>query len=79
MMITMSIQLGSALILNDKYKFHRDFKVYQAEKYDENHQVIPQALTPHGNTKYIMVNPQWEYFKAKARKSLSKSTMYSPD
>ncbi|WP_434737681.1 IS1182 family transposase [Limosilactobacillus sp.] len=62
---------------NDKYKFHRDFKVYQAEKYDENHQVIPQALTPRGNTKYIMVNPQWEYFKAKARKSLSKSTTYS--
>ena len=62
---------------NDKYKFHRDFKVYQAEKYDENHQVIPQALTPRGNTKYIMVNPQWEYFKAKARESLSNSNTYS--
>ncbi|WP_251575578.1 transposase [Limosilactobacillus agrestimuris] len=62
---------------NDKYKFHRDFKVYQAEKYDENHQVILQVLTPRGNTKYIMVNPQWEYFKAKARKLLSKSTTYS--
>ena len=62
---------------NDKYKFHRDFKVYQAEKYDENYQVIPEALTPHGNTKYIMVNPQWEYFKAKVRKSLSKSKTYS--
>ena len=62
---------------NDKYKFHRDFKMYQAEKYDENHQVIPQALTPHGNTKYIMVNPQWEYFKSKARESLSNSNTYS--
>ena len=62
---------------NDKYKFRRDFKLYQAEKYDENHQVIPQALTPRGNTKYIMVNPQWEYFKAKARESLSNSNTYS--
>ncbi|WP_283584376.1 transposase, partial [Limosilactobacillus difficilis] len=62
---------------NDKYGFHRDFKVYQAEKYDENHQINAKALTPHGNTKYIMVNPQWEYFKAKARKSLSNSNTYS--
>ena len=62
---------------NDKYKFHRDFKVYQAEKYDENHQIIPQALTPRGNTKYIMVNPQWEYFKSKAREALSNSRTYS--
>ena len=62
---------------NDKYKFHRDFKVYQAEKYDENHRIIPQALTSRGNTKYIMVNPQWEYFKSKARESLSNSDTYS--
>lgn len=62
---------------NDKDGFHRDFKVYQAEKYDENHQINPKALTPHGNTKYIMVNPQWEYFKTKARKSLSSSNTYS--
>ena len=62
---------------NDKYKFRRDFKLYQAEKYDENHQVIPQALTPRGNIKSIMVNPQWEYFKAKARESLSNSNTYS--
>lgn len=62
---------------NDKYGFHRDFKVYQAEKYDENHQINPKALTPHGYTKYIMVNPQWEYFKAKARRSLSNSDSYS--
>ena len=62
---------------NDKYKFRRDFKLYQAEKYDENHQVIPQALTPRGNIKSIMVNPQWEYFKAKARELLSNSNTYS--
>lgn len=62
---------------NDKYKFRRDFKLYQAEKYDENHQVISQALTPRGNLRSIMVNPQWEYFKAKARESLSNSDTYS--
>ena len=62
---------------NDKYGFHRDFKVYQAEKFDENHQINSKALTPHGNTKYIMVNPQWEYFKSKTRKSLSSSNTYS--
>ncbi|WP_231121295.1 transposase [Limosilactobacillus reuteri] len=60
-----------------KYGFHRDFKVYQAEKFDENHQINSKALTPHGNTKYIMVNPQWEYFKVKTRKSLSSSNTYS--
>lgn len=62
---------------NDKDGFHRDFKVYQAEKYDENHQINLKVLTLHGNTKYIMVNPQWEYFKAKARKLLSSSNTYS--
>lgn len=61
----------------DKSGYHRDFKVYQAEKYNENHQIISKALTPKGNTKYIMVNPQWEYFKAKAWKSLSNSNTYS--
>lgn len=62
---------------NDKSGYHHDSKVYQAEKYDENHQIISKALTPKGNTQYIMVNPQWEYFKAKARKSLSNSNTYS--
>ncbi|WP_288639330.1 IS1182 family transposase [uncultured Lentilactobacillus sp.] len=62
---------------HDHYGFRRDFKVYQAEKFDENHRLIPQALTRAGNTKYIMVNPQWEYFKAKARHSLSNSNTYS--
>ena len=61
----------------DRYGFRRDFKVYQAEKYDENHQFVSKALTPRGNLKQIMVNPQWEYFKAKARKSLSNSNTYS--
>lgn len=61
----------------DSYGFRRDFKVYQAERFDENHRLIPQALTPRGNIKRIMVNPQWEYFKAKARHSLSNSDTYS--
>ena len=62
---------------HDRYGYKRDFKVYEAEKYDENHQVIPAALTPKGYTKYIMVNPQWEYFKAKARQSLSSTNTYA--
>ncbi len=35
----------------DKYGFQRDFKEYVAEKYDENHELIPDALTPKGNLK----------------------------
>ena len=58
---------------HDSYGFRRDFKVYQAERFDENHRLIPQALTPRGYTKQIMVNPQWEYFKAQARQSFSNS------
>ena len=40
----------------DKYGFTRDFKEYIAEKYDENHQLIPAALTPKGYFKRISVN-----------------------
>ncbi|WP_262345439.1 transposase [Lactiplantibacillus plantarum] len=55
----------------DKYGFTRDFKEYVAEKYDENHQLIPNALTPKGNLKRISVNENWEYFKSKQRELLS--------
>ncbi|WP_232842699.1 IS1182 family transposase, partial [Lactobacillus sp. HBUAS51381] len=55
----------------DKYGFTRQFKEYVAEKYDENHQLIPAALTPKGNLRRISVNEAWEYFKAKERKLLS--------
>lgn len=61
---------------HDRYGYQRDFKVYQAEKYDINGQIIPAALTPKGHTKYIMVNEQWEYYKAKARERLSKTNTY---
>lgn len=49
----------------DEDGFVRDFKEYQAEKYDENKQIIEAALTPKGYTRKICVNPSWEYFKAK--------------
>lgn len=55
----------------DKYSFTRDFKEYVAEKYDENHQLIPGALPPKGNLKRISVNENWAYFKAKQRELLS--------
>ncbi|WP_339102065.1 IS1182 family transposase [Candidatus Enterococcus clewellii] len=57
----------------DKEGFVRDFKEYQAEKYDENKRVIPEALTRKGNRRKITVNPSWEYFKAKQRELLSTS------
>ena len=53
--------------------FVREFKEYQAEKYDENRQVISAALTPKGYTRKIMVNPSWEYFKARQNEWLSTS------
>lgn len=49
----------------DDEGFVKDFKEYQAEKYDEDKKIIPAALTPKGYTRKISVNPSWEYFKAK--------------
>lgn len=49
----------------DDEGFVKDFKEYQAEKYDQNKQIIPAALTKKGYTRKISVNPSWEYFKAK--------------
>lgn len=58
----------------DKDGFVRDFKEYQAEKFDENQGVIPAALTAKGYTRKISVNPAWEYHKTKQKDLLS-----SPD
>lgn len=52
----------------------RDFKIYRAEKFDEDHQVIPAALTRSGQTRYISINPSWEYFKAQQRERLTTKT-----
>ena len=60
-------------VKHDNYGFERKFKVYVAEKYDENHQVIPDSLTLKGYAKRIYVNPEWEYFKNKAKDKLSSS------
>lgn len=57
----------------DKDGFTRDVKEYQAEKLDDNHQIIPAALTPKGNVRKISVNPVWEYHKAKQKELLSSS------
>ncbi len=61
--------------VDKKDGFTKEFKEYVAEKFDENHQVIPAALTPKGYTRRIKVNPSWEYFKAKQIKQLSDKTM----
>jgi transposase len=55
----------------DKYGMTRDFKEYQAEKYDENHELIEAALTPGGNIRKISINESWEYYKAQQRERLS--------
>lgn len=57
----------------DKDGLQRTYKEYQAEKFDENHHIIKDALTPKGNIKKIQVNPEWEYFKAKQNELLSTS------
>lgn len=51
--------------------FKRTFKEYQAEAKDADGQPIPAALTPKGYIRKMMVNPEWEYFKAKERELLS--------
>lgn len=55
----------------DKEGFVRDFKEYQAEKFDENKKIIEAALTPKGYTRKIMINPSWEFHKAKQIEQLS--------
>lgn len=58
----------------DTYGFTRDFKEYIAEKYDENHHIIPASLTPKGNIRRIRINPSWEYFKAQQQETLAESS-----
>ena len=55
---TLKIKLRISFYLLKWYQ--RKFKVYAAEKYDENHQVIPDSLTPKGYVKKIYVNPDVE-------------------
>ena len=57
----------------DKDGFIRDVKEYQAEKLDDNHQIIPATLTPKENVRKISVNPAGEYHKAKQKELLSSS------
>jgi len=58
-------------IRTDKSGITRDFKIYRAEKFDVDHQVVRAALTRTGRTRYISVNPSWEYFKAQQREKLT--------
>ncbi|GAK48392.1 transposase [Secundilactobacillus oryzae JCM 18671] len=55
----------------DKYGNVRHFKVYRAEVLDNNQNKISEALTPHGAPRYITVNGEWEYHKARTRNKLS--------
>ncbi|WP_235807257.1 transposase [Liquorilactobacillus cacaonum] len=49
----------------------REFKEYQANKYDNDFQVDNWAFTKSGKPRKISINGTWEYFKAKERKLLS--------
>lgn len=51
----------------DKYGFTRDFKVYTAEKFDDDHLIDSQTLTKSRYVRKIMVNNEWEYFKARRK------------
>lgn len=53
------------------YGVERNFKIYIVEKYDENHNVITEALTPKGNVRQISINPEWEYYKNKIKSKFS--------
>ncbi|GEO79444.1 transposase [Companilactobacillus mindensis DSM 14500] len=55
----------------DKYGFVREFKEYQANKYDNDFKIDHRAFTKNGNPRKISINSAWEYFKAKERKLLS--------
>lgn len=57
----------------DKYGFERSFKIYQAEEYTADQELVPEALTKKGNVRTISVNPDWEYYKTKQRELLSNS------
>lgn len=56
---------------HDTYGYKRNFKVYEAEKFDEDRKENPNALTKKGNVRKIYINPQWEYFKRKVKTNLS--------
>ncbi|USJ87947.1 transposase [Lactiplantibacillus pentosus] len=55
----------------DKYGFVREFKEYQANKYDNDFKIDHRAFTKNRNPRKISINSAWEYFKAKERKLLS--------
>ena len=55
----------------DKDGFVRYLKEYRAEKYNENQDVVPDALTKSGRVRIILVNQELEYFKAKQKRLLS--------
>lgn len=55
----------------DRYGYRRCFKIYQAEKYKDDYEVIEQALTPKGYLRKISINLELEYYKAKQRELLS--------
>jgi len=58
-------------IRHDKYGFERKFKVYRAIEYFYDPIRQEMATTKMGNPRQISINANWEYFKNKAKESLS--------
>ena len=56
---------------SDKNGFIRSFKIYKAEKYDLNNNIIPAALTKSAQLRKVTINPEWEYYKNKIKNELS--------
>lgn len=48
----------------------RDFKIYEADKFQLSPELEQLAKTPHGRQRQIHYNPSWQYFKAKVKEIL---------
>ena len=55
----------------DKYGFKRDYKLYQADKYQPTAQLDKLAKTPSGRQRQVQVNATWNYYKEKVKETLS--------
>ncbi|WP_162261230.1 transposase [Companilactobacillus kimchiensis] len=58
-------------VRHDKYGYERKFKVYRAVEYFDDPTRQKLATTKMGNQRQISINANWEYFKNKAKESLS--------
>lgn len=58
----------------DKNGFQRQFKVYKADKEQEDSRLNELARTPKGKLRTTSVNYNWEYFKQQVKENLESET-----